>query len=63
MTTKTTLDRIRSNQRPRCAYCGIILTHDTDSGWEVFVKPLVTQGTCVGCDAAMTQNPIKKKHP
>ena len=63
MSSKTTLDQIRSNRRPRCAHCGIILTRDTDSGWEVFVEPLVTQGICVGCDATMTQNPVKKKHP
>lgn len=41
---------ISSNNNPRCCRCGILITRDTDSGWEVFVAPLVTQPICVGCN-------------
>lgn len=46
-----TLDRIRSTGLRYCADCGRPIYPQNDSGWEVFVLPLVTQPLCVECDA------------
>ena len=46
-----TLDRIHSNGLRYCADCGRPIYPQNDSGWEVFVLPLVTQPICTECDA------------
>jgi len=51
VTTSVDLNRIRSNGIPRCAYGGIPITPDNDSGWEAFVGDGTTQPVCAWCDA------------
>jgi len=46
-----------SNGIQRCAHCGIPITLDNDSGWEVFVGDgKHSQPICGWCDAEMTLN-------
>ena len=50
--THINLDDIRSNNIKRCAICGIPITPDNDSGWEVFVEEgRKTQPICGWCEA------------
>jgi hypothetical protein len=45
------LDDIHSNHIQRCAVCGIPITVDNDSGWEIFVGDgKTTQPICAWCD-------------
>lgn len=45
------LDDIHSNHVKRCALCGIPITVDNDSGWEIFVGDgKTTQPICGWCD-------------
>ncbi len=47
---KLNIDSFKSNGIKRCIDCGIPITPDNDSGWEVFVTGNTTQPICAWCD-------------
>ncbi len=54
------LGDIRSNNIRRCAYCGIPINKDNDSGWEVFIKDgKTTQPICGWCDVERSRGGLK----
>lgn len=57
------LDAIRSNRIERCAYCGIPITRENDSGWEIFIAPAITQVVCAWCDSAHNGSGSKAQTP
>jgi hypothetical protein len=55
------LDRITSNDRMECLYCGCAITPENDSGWEAFVDGLTTQRICRDCETGPKYNPSGHK--
>ncbi len=43
---------IASNGKRTCLFCGVPITCENDSGWEMFASPRTTQPVCVPCKAA-----------
>ena len=49
------LEGIRSTNVKKCAHCGVCITQENDSGWEVFVNAKWTQPVCCACDEKLSQ--------
>jgi hypothetical protein len=49
---------IRSVGVRNCAWCGVDITPENDSGWEVFISPRETQPECKACHEAESMEKV-----